>query len=157
MVRTIDWFNEHLKQEAGNHLLEDRNLEVYQLYMAKKNGKPNDDFPSNIRIFLSQNLQALKIHRQWPRLITIDSHSAVIKEQQSSILKNLFKATWHISQVILISTSQFYSVTSKTICIWPQPNHPPSEIQLKKIKPAKLAVTSFENGNFLIPIAGVNI
>ena len=27
-------------------MLEDRNLDLFSLYMAKKTGKPNDDYPS---------------------------------------------------------------------------------------------------------------
>ena len=46
MMRTIDWFNEHFRERQGSLLLNEQNLDFYQLYMAKKNGKPNDDFPS---------------------------------------------------------------------------------------------------------------
>ena len=47
IVRAVDWFNEHLKEKSSGFTLEDRNLDYYFLYMAKKTGKPNDDFPSN--------------------------------------------------------------------------------------------------------------
>lgn len=47
MIRTIDWFNEHFKECMSPLVLDEQNLEFYQLYMAKKTGKPNDDFPSN--------------------------------------------------------------------------------------------------------------
>jgi len=46
MVRTIDWFNEHLREVGGPLTLDSENIDFYQLYMAKKTGKPNDDFPS---------------------------------------------------------------------------------------------------------------
>jgi hypothetical protein len=46
MIRTIDWFNEHFKESKALYVLEDQKLDDYQLYMAKKTGKPNDDFPS---------------------------------------------------------------------------------------------------------------
>ena len=46
MIRVIDWFNEHLKEVKAPYTLNDQMFEYYQLYMAKKNGKPNDDFPS---------------------------------------------------------------------------------------------------------------
>ena len=46
MIRTIDWFNEHFKEVQGPLVLDDQNIDFYQLYMAKKTGKPNDDFPS---------------------------------------------------------------------------------------------------------------
>jgi len=45
-VRAVDWFNEHLKERRNPLLLDDRNIDLYSLYMAKKTGKPNDDFPS---------------------------------------------------------------------------------------------------------------
>lgn len=47
IVRAVDWFNEHLKERNRLYVLEDHNLDYYSLYMAKKTGKPNDDFPSN--------------------------------------------------------------------------------------------------------------
>lgn len=50
MVRAIDWFNEHLREKASHYLLDDRNIDLYELYMAKKSGKPNDDFPSNKKL-----------------------------------------------------------------------------------------------------------
>ena len=46
IVRAVDWFNEHLKERKSNLVLDDSNLDPYFLYMAKKTGKPNDDFPS---------------------------------------------------------------------------------------------------------------
>lgn len=46
MVRTINWFNEHFKEQESPLMLNEQNLDFYQLYMAKKTGKPNDDFPS---------------------------------------------------------------------------------------------------------------
>ena len=48
MIRTIDWFNEHFKEVQGPLALDDQNIDFYQMYMAKKNGKPNDDFPSKL-------------------------------------------------------------------------------------------------------------
>lgn len=45
-MRAVDWFNEHLKERRNPLLLDDRNIDLYSLYMAKKTGKPNDDFPS---------------------------------------------------------------------------------------------------------------
>ena len=53
MVRGIDWFNEHLKEKSSPFLLDDRNLDLYELYMAKKSGKPNDDFPSKRKLLLT--------------------------------------------------------------------------------------------------------
>ncbi len=46
MMRTINWFNEHFKEQESPLILNEQNLDLYQLYMAKKSGKPNDDFPS---------------------------------------------------------------------------------------------------------------
>jgi hypothetical protein len=46
MVRTIDWFNQHFLDVDSPYIMDDQQIEFYQLYMAKKNGKPNDDFPS---------------------------------------------------------------------------------------------------------------
>jgi hypothetical protein len=46
MIRAVDWFNEHFREVGNAWLLSEDNIEYYQLYMAKKNGKPNDDFPS---------------------------------------------------------------------------------------------------------------
>eukprot|EP00347_Sterkiella_histriomuscorum_P018397 403345659 len=46
IVRAIDWFNEHLKDRKTNLILEDSDLNFYELFMAKKTGKPNDDFPN---------------------------------------------------------------------------------------------------------------
>lgn len=46
IVRAVDWFNEHLKERRNPLLLDDRNIDLYSLYMAKKTGKPNDDFPN---------------------------------------------------------------------------------------------------------------
>lgn len=52
MFRTIDWFNEHFKESQSTMLLNDTNFDLYQLYMAKKSGLPNDDFPSNLRFII---------------------------------------------------------------------------------------------------------
>lgn len=46
IIRAIDWFNEHFRERNSPFIMEDLDLDVYQFYMAKKNGKPNDDFPS---------------------------------------------------------------------------------------------------------------
>jgi hypothetical protein len=46
MIRTIDWFNEHFREVQSPLLLNDQNIDLYQFYIAKKSGKPNDDFPS---------------------------------------------------------------------------------------------------------------
>ena len=46
MMQTIDWFNDHFRERQAPLILNEQTLEYYQLYMAKKNGKPNDDFPS---------------------------------------------------------------------------------------------------------------
>lgn len=46
MMRTINWFNEHFKEQESPLMLNEENLDLYQLYIAKKSGKPNDDFPS---------------------------------------------------------------------------------------------------------------
>jgi hypothetical protein len=42
----VDWFNESFKELKNPYVLEDTNLDSYQLFMAKKTGKPKDDFPS---------------------------------------------------------------------------------------------------------------
>ncbi|CDW78061.1 UNKNOWN [Stylonychia lemnae] len=60
IIRAIDWFNEHLKERQAQHILEDRNLDYYFLYMAKKTGKPNDDFPN---IEKSQIVSKINYHR----------------------------------------------------------------------------------------------
>lgn len=52
IVRAVDWFNEHLKERRSDFILEDSNLDFYQLFMAKKTGKPNDDFPSKTNILV---------------------------------------------------------------------------------------------------------
>lgn len=62
MIRTIDWFNDHFKEVSGPLLLNQDNIEYYQLYMAKKSGKPNDDFPSK-RDYFRPSLCALGIER----------------------------------------------------------------------------------------------
>jgi hypothetical protein len=46
MIRTIDCLNDHFREDQCPHVLNEQNIELYQLYMAKKSGKPNDDFPS---------------------------------------------------------------------------------------------------------------
>ena len=54
--RAVDWFNENLKESRNQYYLEEQNLDVYQLFMAKKNGKPKDDFPSNFSFLLNRNI-----------------------------------------------------------------------------------------------------
>ena len=70
--RAVDWFNENLQEHKVPYFFEeDSALNQYQLHMAKKTGKPNDDFPdiekaqivSKIKYFrfaLCVNKQAIK-------------------------------------------------------------------------------------------------
>ena len=50
-MRAIDWFNEHFTASNNGYSIEDTNLTKTYLYMAKKNGKPNDDFPCKKTLF----------------------------------------------------------------------------------------------------------
>ena len=52
MIRSVDWFNEHFKEVMGPLILNDQNIDYYQLFMAKKSGKPNDDFPSKAIFYI---------------------------------------------------------------------------------------------------------
>ena len=43
---TVDWFSKHFSEVESPLALDESNPDFFQLYMAKKTGIPNDDFPS---------------------------------------------------------------------------------------------------------------
>jgi hypothetical protein len=46
-------FNQNLKKVGSSYTLDTNNLNLFQLYMAKKNGMAKDDFPGKHPILIS--------------------------------------------------------------------------------------------------------
>ena len=42
--RAVDWFSNYLRENRSEYELDENNLDHYQLYWAKKNGRAKDDY-----------------------------------------------------------------------------------------------------------------
>lgn len=87
--RAVDWFSNHLKETQSAYELDEKNLDHYQLYWAKKNGRAKDDYSciDKTQLVSKTNFQrfALTVDKEAiSKRATIIAHS---EEEQETVLQ----------------------------------------------------------------------
>ena len=83
---SINLINENLKQEKFEFKLNNKNIEKYQIKIAKKNGMPNFDYPSFNKNTIIKNCKSEKLCLIWIE----NENNYLIKNNENDNIKNIY-------------------------------------------------------------------
>jgi hypothetical protein len=83
---SINLINENLKQENFGFKLNNKNIEKYQIKIAKKNGMPNFDYPSFNKNTIIKNCKSEKLCLIWIE----NENNYLIKNNENDNIKNIY-------------------------------------------------------------------